>query len=395
MGFINGNLIYIIRAKYITGVVLAKKGYSDDFMWLLGIALILMIAVGVFSFFVPYTGPLTNITISSFSPGEVGYVDDFVARTIDLKTFTVGEQQTELLKAYPQLEMSTSILGGNREEASINVPDYHLETARGISLSFDVAQTNQYGDLVIKWNGRELISDSLSAGHHEIFIGKEHVRGSNTIEVSAMGPGMLFWASTVYIIKNFNINLEYGPHRIIPFEMLPSEMDRFDRTELSTYATGTGTLIMKINGVQVYSASPTGVIREEFTLFEAPVKPGQNIITFIDPTGTYTLRDTLFKVYIIGDQSMASHRFNLTAEHFHFLANSIFQGKVDYMIERISRPGSIEIEVNGRQLGTSTPRVGWNSAFFTADMVDVGENVIVFKGTGSFEVTEAIVGLER
>ncbi len=56
------------------------------------------------------------------------------------------------------------------------------------------------------------------------------------------------------------------------------------------------------------------------------------------------------------------------------------------------RQGSVEIKANDNQLSTSTPRVGWNSAFFTADMVNVGENVITIGGTGSFEISEAVVG---
>jgi hypothetical protein len=372
-----------------------RRGEVDDFMWILAIALILIIAVGIFSYFVPYTGPLTNITVSSFSPGEVGYVQDFVARSTNLQTFTVGEEQTETLKAYPQIEMATSLFGGNTEKAMIEVPDYLLETARGVSLDFFIYDTNRYGNLVVKWNGREIMNQNLGNGPQEMFIEKEHVRGSNSLEVSVTGPGLFFWASSVYIIKNFNVNLDYGPARIIPFEMLSSEMEKFEKIELSSYASGTGTLVIKVNGVQVFSGTPNGLMREDFTLFEAPVRPGQNILTLIDQTGTYTLRDTVFKVFITGDQSVARHRFNMSDENYNFLANSIFHGKVDYYIENIARPGRVEIEVNGRQLGTSTPRPGWNSAAFTADSVQVGDNVITFSGTGSFRIREAIIGLER
>jgi hypothetical protein len=172
-----------------------RRGEVDDFMWVLGIALILLIAVGVFSFFVPYTGPLTNITISSFSPGQVGFVEDFAARTIDLRTFTVGEDQTESLRSWPQMELGTSLFGGNVEGEVVEVPDYLMETARGVRLSFNVQDTNNYGNLVIKWNGFEVFSEAASERQHEVFIPREDIRGSNSIEVSATGPGLFFWAS--------------------------------------------------------------------------------------------------------------------------------------------------------------------------------------------------------
>jgi hypothetical protein len=367
----------------------------DDFVWVLAIALILLIVAGVFSYFVPYTGPLTNITISSFSPGQVGQVENYVSKSIDLRTFTVGEPQTEPLRAWPQLELSASWFGGRGEEADIGVPGYLLETARGVRITFDLYDTNNYGNLVMKWNGREVLNQALQPRQHEVFIDRADVRGSNSLEVYTTGPGMLFWATSMYVIKNFNVNLEYGPQRLIPFEMLPSEMEQFDRVELSAYASGTGTLAVKINGVQVYSDSPQGVVTEEFTLFDAPVRPGQNILTLSDETGTYTLRDAMFRIYLAGESSRASHGFNLTDEHYGFLVQGIFKGKVDYRVENIARQGSVDIAVNGHQLSTPVPSVGWNSAYFTANLVSPGDNQVVFSGTGSFDIPEAVVGLER
>lgn len=374
---------------------MAKRGEVDEFIWVLAIALILIIAVGIFSFFVPYTGPLTNITISSFSPGQVGFVQDFVARTINLQSFTVGEPQTENLKTWPQLEISQGLFGGQLEKGSVAVPDYLMETARGVTLSFNIYDTNNYGNLVIKWNGRDIMNRAHSAGRYDIFIEKEHVKESNSIEISSTGPGFFFWASSVYIIKNFNVNLEYGPQRVIPFELLPSEMQQFDRVEISSYTSGTGTLVIKINGVPIFSGQPVGVFRKSFNLFQAPIKSGQNILTFVDEDGTYVMRDTAFNVYTRGDQSVARHKFNLTEENFNFLANSIFRGKVDYRVRNIARQGGVEIKINGHQLSTNPPRVGWNSASFTANIVDIGENEITFGGTGSFDISEVIVGLER
>jgi hypothetical protein len=367
----------------------------EEFVWVLLIAIILIIIVGIFSYFVPYTGPYQNITMGSFSPGEVGYVQDYVARSMDLKTFTVGEQQSEPLKSWPQMELATSMLGGNTERAEIGVPDYHLETARGVRITFDLYQTNNYGNLVIRWNGRDVVNGMLPPRQHEVFIDRADVRESNILEVFSTGPGFYFWASSIYIIKNFNVNLEYGPHRVMPFEILPSEMDSFDRAEVSCYASGTGILEIRINGVSVYSGSPAGMLTEGFTLFNAPVRAGQNIITFVDETGTYTLRDTMFRIYITGDQSRASHRFNISEEHYSYLAQSIFRGKVDYMIDGMARQGSIDVELNGHPLSTPAPRTGWNSAYFTAAMASPGENRIVFSGTGSFDISEAIIGLER
>ncbi len=372
-----------------------RRGEVDDFMWVLAIALILIIAVGAFSYFVPYTGPLTNISLTTFAPGEVGYVEDFVARSVDLRTFNVGEEQAELLRAFPQLELSRGLLGGNTEEFGISVPEYHMETQRRVAINFNVYDTNSYGDLVIEWNGREVLSDRLSRGSHELVIPAEHVKASNTLRAYTTGPGLMFWASSVYILKNFNVELSYGPHRTIPFELLPSEMDGFDRVQLTGYASGTGALEIKINGVQVYRDSPTGMLDLEFDVLDAPIRAGQNLLTFIDQTGVYTIRDSVFRIYTRGDQAVASRRFNLTDEHYGFLVNSIFQGRVEYLIESIPKQGGVEIAMNGDPIPTSPPRVGWNSATFTSESVRMGENIVTISGTGHFNIPELRVELER
>ena len=367
----------------------------DDFVWVLGIAIVLLVIAGAFSYFVPYTGPLNNVTISSFSPGQVGEVENYAARSMNLNTFSVGEPHSEALNSWPQMEISAGWLGGRGEQAVVNVPDYLMETSRGVKMTFDLYETNNYGNLVIKWNGREVLNQALQPRQHEVFIDREDVKRSNSMEVYSTGPGMMFWAASIYTIKNFNVNLEYGPQRVVAFEILPSEMQQFGRVELSAYASGTGTLRMLINGVQVYSGTPVGVITEEFNLLDAPISEGQNILTLVDETGTYTLRDAVFRIYLTGEKSRTMKSFNLTQENYNLISQGIFRGKVGYRVENIARPGSIEISVNGNALSVPAPVVGWNSAYFTAGMVSPGDNQVIISGTGSFDIPEVVVGMER
>jgi hypothetical protein len=107
------------------------------------------------------------------------------------------------------------------------------------------------------------------------------------------------------------------------------------------------------------------------------------------------MRDTVLRIYTTGDRSVATHRFNLTDEHYGFLANSIFDGRINLMIESTARPGSVEVTLNGRQLSAPVPRPGWNSVPFTANAARPGENVLTITGTGSYFIPEAIVQLER
>jgi len=366
----------------------------DDFVYVLIIAVILLAVFGVIGFVSPWFSPVNNVTVTTLSVGEVGIVKDYAARNVELRTFTVGQEQTESIVSAPQLDISSGWFGGNEEMFSVVVPEYYLETARGIRISFNVYDTNKYANLKFKWNGVVLEENDYDAGFHSFLINKEDVKASNTLVVMCDGPGMMFWASTMYILKNFNVNLEYGPERVIPYEMLPSEMQTFDRIEVSFFASGTGTLEIKNNGVSIYSGSPSGAETVKFNMLESPVWSGQNIMTFIDKTGSYTLQDTQLKVFLATSNVDVTRVFNITQENYNLMVQG-FQGRVNYFVDNIASPGSLEITMNGYIIPVSTPQVGWNTASFTSSEALVGENTITFSGTGNYQITTARVELER
>jgi hypothetical protein len=366
----------------------------DDFVYVFIAAVIILAIFGIISFVSPWFAPVNNVTVASLSIGEVGAVTDYAARSIALRTFAVGEEQTESLVSSPELEISRGWFGGNDEVFSIVVPDYYLETARGVRISFNVYDTNRYANLKFKWNGVVMEEDDYDTGFHSLLIGSEDVKPSNTLTVMCDGPGMMFWASTVYQLRNFNVNLEYGPERVIPFEMLPSEMQNFERIDVTFFATGTGTLEVKANGVSVYQGHPSGAATMSFNLFDAPVHAGQNIMTFIDRDGTYTLQDTDLKIYLATSNVEVTRGFNMSQENYNLMLQG-FQGRVNFFIDNVASPGSLEIILNDKVVPVSTPQVGWNTASFTSGDAVVGENVITFSGTGNYQITSARIELER
>jgi len=366
----------------------------DDFVYVFIIAVIVLAIFGIISFVSPWFAPVNNVTVASLSVGEVGAVTDYASRSIDLRTFTVGQEQTESLVSSPELEISRGWFGGNDEVFSIVVPDYYLETARGVRVSFNVYDANRYGNLKFKWNGVVVEANDYETGFHSFLIGKEDVKPSNTLTVMCDGPGMMFWASNVYQLRNFNVNLEYGPERVIPFEMLPSEMQSFERIEVSFFATGTGTLEIKTNGVSVFQGHPSGAGTVSFNLFDAPVWSGQNIMTFIDRDGTYTLQDTRVKMFLATSNVKVTREFNISQENYNLMLQG-FQGRVNFFIDNVASPGSLEIALNDHIIPVSTPQVGWNTASFTSGDAVVGENTVTFSGTGNYQITSARIELER
>jgi len=370
-----------------------RKGV-DDFVYLLIVAFVIIIALFIFSGIGPFMGPAENFTvITEFSLGPVGFAHDYPARSDSLGSFAVGETQTELLKAVPKMKIVAGLLGGDGEEFGINVPEWFRPTMKRVKITFTVEESAPYGNLIIKWNGKEFYNDKAS-GSVAVNINSEYVKSSNNIEILAGGPGIFFWANTVYEIRNFNINLEYGPAKLIPFEVFSRELEAWNKGELSFYSTGSGTLSIKINGAEIYNKKPDISNIVEFEYNDAPLKVGNNIISLSSPDGVLNLQDVELRIFLLTNEIIRTRDFNISARDYGMLEQGR-KGRIDYMIDSISREGVLRIRMNNRALSVPAPITGLNSVYFTSGNGNEGENRLEFSGTGSWYISDVVVGVER
>jgi hypothetical protein len=369
--------------------------YMDDFIPVFIVAVIFIAIMLLITAFSGITGPAMNVSVASFSVGEVGYLTDYPTRTLDLRSFSVGETQEESLKAIPQVEVNRWLFSAKTEKYVIDVPEWYETTMRGIMLSFNIFEqsSGQYSKLVIKWNGLEVFRYGDAASDQSVFIDKSGVKDSNTLEIDADYNAWFFWARSTYVLRNFNVNVEYGPERLIPFELLSSELQGFNKGEVTFDGYGCS-LLVRVNRVDVYQGTPSGETKIEFTYQDVPLVPGGNIVSFIATSGVCSLRDAQFRIYLIGNEVSSTKTFDLTADSMNML-NQGFAGKVNYRVDSVIRTGSLSIKLNGKELSVPAPRTGWNTASFTAADVQQGENEIAFSGTGAFDIPEASIILER
>lgn len=367
----------------------------EDFIYVLVAAVAFLGVMLLISLFVQFPGSTMNISVATLSVGEVGYLTDYPSKTIDLKTFSVGKTQTESLRAVPQIEVYRNLFTANSEKFVISVPEWYDTTMRGVRLDFNVYEQSslQFSKLVIKWNGLEVFDYGDAGNEQSIFIEKERVKRSNTLEINAEYNPWWFWATSTYKLRNFNVNMEYGPERLIPFTMTANELQTFNRGEINFEGSGCD-LLVRVNGVDMYQGTPNGQTTIEFTYSEVPITPGGNIVAFISTDGICNFRNSNLKIFLVGSQVTASRTFELTSEHYNLLSQG-FDGKVNYMIDSVIRSGILEIKINGNTLSVPTARTGWNSAGFSASDVEEGENEITFSGTGAFDIDEARIELER
>ncbi len=368
----------------------------DDFLYVLAIALGLIVILSAVAVFMPSTpgGSGGNQTVADFTLGTIGYSED-EPRSSSLGTFTVGETQQESLRDVPQLEISASLFSASREELNIMVPDYLMDSMRDVLVTFRVHETNQYGNLRIKWNGMEVYSDNPPRGEVSFKIQPNYVRESNSMEIECDGPGFAFWASNVYTLREFDVSLEYGPARHIAFTMMPGEIETLSRGELSFIGFGDSDLRVKINGYKLWEKTPDGVETVVFNYTGAPLKTGDNIITLECPGGEVTLNNAKLDLYVLTNQVTRSRTFELTESQYDLLDNQGYTGEVRYDVDAVNRPGRLDVSLNDEDLEVTLPFRGWNSVPFTTDEAQEGLNTLEFSGTGYWDIGEVRIVLVR
>lgn len=370
----------------------------EDFIYVLAAALILILVFAAISAIIPVGpgGVVGNISIAEFALGGVGYSGDYEASSISLGSFDVGEIQKENLRSAPQLSLSSSLLGSQKETFTINILSAYQDSLRDVVISFDVFETNGYGDLVVKWNGREFYRGRASPRDYNIIIEKASVKSSNTLEIYCDGPGLMFWASTVYTLRNFNADLEYGPSKIFAFTLSQGEIEAWDRGEVSFYGFGTGDkLTLEVNDVEIYEQAPSGPTTITFNYTSAPLRVGQNLLTFKTDTGVFTLQNAGFKIFLLTNLVAKQRSFELDSDQYGRLVDMGYAGRIEFSIESIERTGTLDIELNGKDLTVPALRTGWNSLTFTDTEAQAGTNTLEFSGNGFWDISEVKVRLEK
>ncbi len=372
-----------------------EKGV-EDFLYVLIAAVVIMIAFAFITPLVP-TGvqPGEMVEMEEFTLGSVGFIEEVPAKSITLGSFTVGMTQVETIRSFDRMEVQSSMFGRQGQKYTVVIPEWYKDLMEDVKIDFRVDSTNMYGNLVVKWNGRTVYQDEAHPRTYHVEVDKEYVENTNSLEVYCEGPGIMFWASTVYRLKDFKVNLEYGPIKLVPFEIFHNELQTFKKGEISFYAVGDAKLNIKVNGVSIYDQVPAGADSVEFQFTDVPLNLGDNILSFSTVGGPVQMFDTRLKVYLLANEISRKRTFDITAEEYNSLKQAIGKGRIEYVIDNVAREGSMRIRLNGNDLAVPVPVEGTNIVYFTSSQAQEGNNEVEFSATGSFSVSTVRIGIER
>ena len=364
----------------------------DEFMYVLVIGVVVLALAVIFFASIPNIGIVVPIT--SLSVGTVGFTgDNMISRSYG--SFQVGEVNKEVIKGVPQIQVSSSYFGGKVEKQEVKILNAYVPLAREATITFTVYDsTPGYGNLIIKWNGQELYRNGAARGVYTLHIEKQYIKEVNNLEVSCDGPGLFFWASTVYILRDFKVNLDYGNMRLIPFTLGAEDIATFKNGALEFSSSGTAKLTVKVNGAEVFSKAPGPSESVKFDLFNSGVTPGNNMIALSAPDGTLLLSNVVLKIFLSTGQTFRERTFSISPGNYSLFLQG-YVGKMQFDVAAITRQGDMGIKLNGNELNVPAIRNGINTIIFTDKEAKEGTNTLIFSGTGGWDVGEVRIFLER
>ena len=311
-----------------------KNPDEFGFVWVLIAAFILIVIFSLASGLPGLGGPSQNLTVAEFTLGSVGAQAE-ASKAYSLGTVTIGEPQKEALKTVPQVSLGANLLSADALETTVAVPDYLADSLRDGAITFGVLETNNYGDLVVQWNGKELYRGRASLGPQQLLLSRDLIKPQNTLRLTATGPGWRFWAGTVYILGNVQVSVRTGPAKLAGFELSSSDLQGFDRAELTFTASGAqDKLLVAVNNRIISSRTPAGPTTISFSLTDVPLRIGTNVLALSANT-TMTLIDANLRIYTLGPGSVRTRSFNLTQEQLNALSGA--RGAIRYEVRSEER----------------------------------------------------------
>lgn len=165
-------------------------------------------------------------------------------------TYVVGEEYVTNSEG----TVSRGLLSGEDEIIDFDVPDSE-DASEGL-INLNIIDSNYYGCLIIRMNEKEVYRDFPKKGETLISFNGNILENRNTLEVIAESSGWKIWAPAVYIFDlDISVNYLGKKMKSFIFDLTELEIMNMNRARLLIFGErdGTGNLVVKINGREMYN----------------------------------------------------------------------------------------------------------------------------------------------
>ncbi|MBI3412459.1 MAG: hypothetical protein HY051_00055 [Candidatus Aenigmarchaeota archaeon] len=362
--------------------------------------------LGTYMLDVQYSGPsgkrpsAVRIDLTSFPQFFLGFTKEDKARTINYEDFSLGLESNMKIKEVLEQEISRGLFSNEELSLEVDLNTATVAEAAGATLEFEVVNTNNYGNLVVSWNGKEYYSDKPAVGKISIKLPKESLKNENRLAVKSTGPGARFWAESVYSLRNLRLDVVTVSKRTLFFEVFPEEASAWSSGVLNfrraDYSTQTGVIKAYANGRLVYNSFPNEA--DKIEIGPDDIRPGTNMIKFESEGGTFSLKNIFLNVFLWKNRTSGiTKSFMLSEDDLTLLNRSGYYGVVQINLGEVLKAAPIEIKFRGNKTTKSvfiTELKDRVNATFGTDQISIGNNSITFSTDGSMRVDSVDVFIQ-
>jgi len=388
----------MIKVISIKNKKIYMKGQAkpDEFIWVF-FAGMLTIVIMLFFWGTPSvqenaTENVSTITREIFTLGTYETLVPRIIRIGDFSvSYTAGSQTLETKK---YIEVKKGLFDDKKFSFSAEFGE-NLDNVIGGWINLYVLSGGE-GRLIVKVNEKVVYNEKTSAGKIVINVDKNILEKYNVIEISSGLPGLQFWTTSIYNIEKveFGVDIYGALIKQYNFNLYSSELKNFAGGQVKfnlEEREGSGNLIVRINGRDLFMGIPSGSFTQDFDAFDVGLVNGVNTIEFL------TEKDTTYKLddvqIIINHKELASKTrtfsFKITDSDFKKLENGK-KGRISFVLLDSDFNGNLAIktidaEGNEHQLDyIQSYAVGKTSTvYFGPNDVKVGTNYAQFSVVGN------------
>lgn len=217
-----------------------------------------------------------------------------------------------------------------------------VDKSQLIYVSFDVTNTNGYGPLIIRVDGKVVVNTALDIGHYEFSVGSgEH------IEIEAGNSEWRIWAPTIYELDNVKITANTYPRDISTFTFKLKDSQKITGARIDfSLNDNAGSLLLRLNGNTVYNGAVNS--RQSIYLDGSQFSDTNMIIFDALEDSKFSGRATIAITRMTRAEKDLVVDINLTQDEY----NKINNGQIMFDVTDIFTPGgySVKITNNGVEL---------------------------------------------
>jgi hypothetical protein len=384
---------------------LNKRGNTESVGNISGLVIILAIAAVIIFYVVSVTpAERAELGISGYSrvaldtaPGEIigqagAEIITFERKLLSFDLKNTPEEESKKLSS--SLSVSRSISENNFADFDFTAD---LEKISEAEIKFKIADKYGSGALVISLNGDRIATTNGKIGDEiTAIIPVNKLQAENVINFEVTSPGLAFWQSNSYLIKDIKLILQSYDSTSFThdFILTTSELSNVGSAKLTAYAKNNGENVpvkILLNNVEIYNGQPN-------TNFELEI-PTQHfdtnnkLVWMAERNGDYSISFPKldFTLSVLNTEKVL--KFNIASIEADAIKSKIYVTKLT-LLRHENSYGELVVKVNGNRLKTQFDSKGLYSVDIS-DYVIAGTNSISLSSDNDIAITRLQVAVKE